>query len=604
MSWIGRFTNLFRRGRLDEEIAEEMAAHVAEAVEQGRSAEEARRAFGNALLARERSRDIKLLPWLDSLASDVVFGWRQLRRRPVVSAAAILSLALAIGTTTAAFRLIDAVMLRTLPVAQPDRLFYLTSTYIERDGRQDYRDEFDYPTFRGYREAVSDRADLMVVGMNARQDAIFGSGAEPERVYRQYVSGNVFSIFGLQPALGRLLASHDDLIPGGHPVAVVSYEYWTRRFARDPDVLGKTFRMGNDRFQIVGVAPKGFIGTEPGTVTDIFVPAMMNAEAINSPGWSWFRMWVRPRTGFSPEQVRQPLQASFAREHQESPKRFNSDTPKAVIDAFVGEKLLLFPAASGASDVQKQYRRPLLILAAFIGLVLLMAYTNVGNLMTAQASSRVREMALRVSIGVGQWRLIQLVLVESALLAAIASALGTFFASWSAPLVVAMLHVPEDPVRLVLDSGWRGPTFTVTLTALVALLFGLAPALRASVVKPINALRGGEDPHSRRRWINGLLAAQMAFCILVQFVAGLFVSSLQRLSNRPLGFSAERVAVMGSAASKEQPLQVWMQVADQVRDIPGVQSVALAGWTRFPARRRSATSEQFGATFDGSRHCQ
>ncbi|HXR77442.1 MAG TPA: ADOP family duplicated permease [Bryobacteraceae bacterium] len=578
MSWIGRFTNLFRRDRLHEEIAEELASHIAEAVERGRSAGEVRKAFGNELLQRERSRDIKLVPWLDSLASDVVFGWRQLRKRPAVSTAAILSLALAIGATTAAFRLVDAVLLRTLPVAHPDRLFYLAVNYVDRDGQPDYRDDFDYPTFQKYREAVADRADLMVVGINARQDVVFGSAAEPERVYRQYISGNVFNVFSLQAALGRLIAPYDDLTTGGSPVAVLSYEYWTRRFARDPGVLGKTFRMGSDLFRIVGVAPRGFIGTEPGAVTDVFVPAMMNTEAIHSLGWSWFRIWMHPKPGFSAEQVRQLLQVFFLREHQERLKEFDSRTAKTAIKAFLNEKLLLLPAASGASDVKRQYRRPLLILAALVILVLLIACMNVGNLLAAQAAARAREMALRVSIGAGQWRLIQLVLMESTLLAAIASALGTFFASWSAPLVVSMLHVPEDPVRLVLNSGWRSLAFSVALTSLVALLFGLAPALRASGVKPISALKGGQEPPSRRRGMKALLAAQMAFCVLVQFVAGLFVASFQRLSNRPLGFSAEHVLVMDLSASQKQPLQVWMQMADQLHGTPGVQSAALAGW--------------------------
>lgn len=241
----------------------------------------------------------------------MVFGWRQLRKRPLVTAAAVLSLALAIGASTAAFRLVNAILLRTLPVAQPERLFYLAATYIDSDGHPDYRDDFDYPTFRRYRLAVADRADLMVVGFTAREDAIFGSDTETETIYRQYISGNVFNVFGLRPALGRLLAPHDDLTPGAAPVAVVSYEYWTRRFARDPNVLGKTFRMGNHRFQIVGVAPRGFIGTEPGEITDVFIPATINTEAINSPGWSWFRIWTHPKAGFSAEQVRQPCRHSL-----------------------------------------------------------------------------------------------------------------------------------------------------------------------------------------------------------------------------------------------------------------------------------------------------
>ncbi len=576
MSWISRLSNFFRRSRIEHEIDEELASHIEEAMAQGRSAVEARKAFGGEILQRERSRDVKLLPWLDALLADVVFGWRQLRKRPAVSIAAILSLALAIGATTAAFQLVDAVLLRTLPVSHPDQLFYLAATYVDRDGHPDYRDDFDYPTFRQYREAVADRADLMVIGFSAPQDVVFGSGTEMERVHRQYISGNAFSVFGLQPAVGRLLSVHDDLIPGSDPIAVLSYDYWTRRFARDRNVIRQTFRMGNDQFQIVGVAPQGFIGTEPGTVTDVFMPAMINTKAIDSPGWSWFRIWVHPKAGLAAEQVRQPLQAYFTREHRERLKDFHSDTPKPVIDAYLSEKLILLPAASGASEVQKTYRRPLLILAALVALVLLIACTNVGNLLAGQAASRAREMALRVAIGAGRRRLIQMVLVESALLAAMASAAGTLFAAWSAPLVISMLHVPEDPVRLVLESGWRSLVFSIGLASLVALLFGLAPALQASGVKPMTALKG-EDLHSRRG-MQALLAAQMGFCVLVQFVAGLFVSTFERLSDRPLGFSPGHVLVMDSSASKEQPLQVWMQVADELRGTPGVQSAAMAGW--------------------------
>ncbi len=587
MSWMRRFANLFRQQRLNQELEEELASHVEEAMERGRSAAQARQAFGSALRFREQSRDIKLLPWLEALASDVTFGWRQLNKHRAVSAAAVLSLALATGATTAAFRLVDAVLLRTLPVTQPERLFYLAITnFTDRDGRPDYRDDYDYPTFRRYRQTVEDRADLMVVGMSYRQDATFGPGDEPEQVYRQFVSGNLFGVFGIQPALGRLITPNDDLKPGAHPVAVLSHYYWTRRFGRDPNVLGKTFRMGNDRYEIVGVAPNGFIGTEPGVVTDVFIPSMMNAQAINSPGWSWFRIWVRPKAGVTPEQVRQPLQAAVTLENHERVKNFASGTPKQTIDAALNQAVLLFPAAAGASDLQKEYRRPLLILAVLVALVLLVACANVGNLLTAQAAARGREMALRVSIGAGQWRLIQLVLVESALLATIASAAGALFAWWSAPFVVSMLAPPQRPVRLILDTDWRAALFSVALTVSITFLFGLAPALRASSVKPASALKGGEDPHSRRRLMNGLLAAQMAFCVLVLFVAGLFVATFERLSNRPLGFSHQHVlALHTSAGVRKQPLVTWMELSNQLRQTPGVESVALAGWALLTGNR-------------------
>lgn len=575
MSWIGRVANLFRQRRLQDSIDEEMESHLEEAMAHGRSVMEARRAFGNRLLQRERSRDFRLFPWLDALASDFVFGCRQLRKRPAVSAAAILSLALAIGATTGAFRLIHAVLFRELPVAAPEQLFYLAATDVDRDGHLDYRDDFDYPTFQQYSQAVADRADLMVVGGNPQQDAIFGSGSEAEKVYRQYLSGNVFHVFGLKPALGRLIAPYDDISPGREPVAVLGYDYWTRRFGRDPKVLEKTFRMAGYNFQVIGVAPKGFIGTEPGAVTDVFIPAMMNAEAIHSPGWSWFQLWVRPHLGFSPDQVRQPLQAVYTRSLREEIKRFHSNTPKSAIDAYLSGQLVLFPAASGVSDLQKSYRRPLFILSGLVVLVLLIACINVGNLLNTLAISRAREMALRVSIGAGRWRLIQLILVESSLLALIAMALGSLFAFWLAPLVISMLRVPEDPVRLVLDSGWQGFLFSALLASFVALFCGLAPALKSSGVKPIHALKGGESI-SRTRGMHALLAAQVAFCVLVQFVAWLFVSTFYRLSNRPLGFSYDHVLVVDSSASKKPG--IWIDAVEQVRRLPGVQSAALSGW--------------------------
>ena len=285
-------------------------------------------------------------------------------------------------------------------------------------------------------------------------------------------------------------------------------------------MLGKTFRMGNNRYEIIGVTPKGYFGTAPGAVIDVYIPAAMNVEALNSPGWSWFRILVRPKTGFSPEQVRQPIEAWFANDHQERLKQFHSDTPKQAIDAFLSEKILLFPAASGCLGYPEELPPSPVDPGPAGRLVLLVACVNVGNLMTAQAAARSREMALRVSIGAGQWRLIQLVLVESAMIAAAASALGLLFAGWSAPLVVSMLRVPEDPVRLVLVTGWRELASSVALALAVTLLFGLAPALRASGVKPAIALRGGENPHGHRRMMNAMLAAQMAFCVTVQFVAG------------------------------------------------------------------------------------
>jgi len=224
-----------------------------------------------------------------------------------------------------------------------------------------------------------------------------------------------------------------------------------------------------------------------------------------------------------------------------------------------------------------------------VGLVLLIACANVANLMTAQASARAREMAVRVSIGGGRWRLVQLVLVQSAWLALLAAAIGGLFAWWSGPFVVSMINPPDNPARLILPSDWRVLGFGLAISLGVTLLFGLAPALRASAVNPVSALKGGEDPHSKRRLMHVLIAVQVAFCFLVLFVAGLFVTTFQRLSHQPTGFLADRLLVVDIVAENPQPVEFWEQVADHVRSMQGVEVVALAdspllggsGWNNF-----------------------
>jgi predicted permease len=576
MPWWSRVANVFLGRRLSREIDEEFESHVAEAIGQGRDPAEARRAFGSALLRREESRDIRMVARLDWLRADAVFGWRQLRKNKVTSAAAILSLALAIGACTSAFRLIDALLLRPLPVAEPDRLYVLARQGMDPAGNFRISEASEYPLFRQLRAAVKDQADLIAVSYADRTDLTYGSDDEMEKVYRQYVSGWMFDSFGLKPDLGRLFTESDDLTPGAHPEAVLSHDYWVRRFGRDPKVIGRKLRIGNDLFEIVGVAPAPFTGTETGIAIDIFFPTMMHAGVVHSD-WSWFRTFVRLKPGVAAEPVRERLYAPFQAVQEERAKGFVG-RPKRVIDEFLKQKLLLEPAAAGVSDMQKDFRRALVALGVLVALVLMIACANVANMMTAQATARAREMALRVSIGAGRWRLVQLVLVESAMLAFLAAAIGGLFAWWSAPFVLSRINPPDNPARLSLPADWRVLGFAMALALGVTLLFGLAPALRASAVKPANALKGGEDPRSRRRLMHALIAVQVAFCFLVCFVAGLFVATFDKLSNQPTGFSAERLLALETVAQRPQPPVLWDQVAEHLRALPGVETVAMAGW--------------------------
>lgn len=573
-----RILNVFRGDHLNREIDEEFECHIQEAIEQGRDPVEVRKAFGSAMRRREESRDVRLVAWLDSLRADVIFGWRQLTKTKVTSAAAILSLALAIGACTSAFRLIDALLFRPLPIANPERVHVVAFRSTGADGRTNTYDSSSYPMFQRMRAAVKDDAELVAVSYADRADLTYGSDQEMEKANVQYVSGWMFDSFGLRPALGRLFAETDDQAPGAHPYAVLSYDYWTRRFGKDSSIVGRTFHMDNSVFEIIGVADRPFTGTETGTMTSIFLPmAMKNPQTLASPNNFWLRTFVLLRPGINAGPVEDKLRAVFQRIQEERAKGFIG-LPKPVLEEFFKEQMFLDSAIAGRSNLQRDYRPALAVIAALVALVLLIVCANVANLMTAQAASRVREMALRVSIGAGRGRLMQMVLVESSLRAFLAAVLGLLFAWWSAPFVVSMINPPDNPVRLDLPADRRVLIFCVALSLVTALLAGLTPALQASAVEVVSALKGGEDPRSRRRLMHGLIALQVAFCFLVLFLTGMFVVTAQRLSHRATGFSAERILNLETVTSQPQPQVSWDQVADHLREVPGVESVAMTVW--------------------------
>ena len=580
MSLWSRMANTFRGSRLSREIDEELASHLAEGVAEGRDPLEARRALGCTLRIREESRELRMIAWLDSLRADAVFGCRQLMKRKVTSAAAILSLALAIGSSTSAFRLIDAMLLRPLPVAGAERLYSVTfESPSAVDGTPVKYDSCSYPMFVRMRADVRDQAESVAISLYAGPvDLTYGSDQEMERVNLHYVSGWMFDTFGLRPAAGRLFTWTDDLTPGATPYAVLSYDYWTRRFSRSPNIVGRTFRLGNDLFQIVGVGPAGFAGTEPGFSTDVFVPmAMKNPRTLASLNNFWLRTLLRLKPGVSPGPVQEKLRSAFRAIQEERVAGFPAQS-KRDRDRMFQEELTLEPAVSGRSNLQRDYRQALAALGLLVALVLLIACANVANLMTAQTASRAREMALRVSIGAGRLRLVQLVLVECAWLALLSTAIGGIFALWSAPFIAGMLNFGSYAARLDLPVDWRVFGFALILACAVTFLFGLAPALRASGVKPLSALRGGEDPRWRGRLMRSLIAVQVAFCFIVNLAAGLFVTTFERLTNQPTGFSSERILNVEAVTSSPQSPVLWDHVAQHLRSVPGIERVALIGW--------------------------
>jgi len=605
MSLWSRIWNSLQGERLNREIEEELQSHMEEAIASGRDPEEARRAFGSVLRQREAGHSIRVAGWLESLLADVRFGWRQLCRNKIASAAAVLSLALGIGSCVAAFRLIDALLWRPLPIANASKLYVLNRQMTGLNGKPAEDGYWSTPDYNLMRDAARNQADLIAISDAdwidiawATNGASSGAGDDDtEKAHVASVSGNMFPLFGLEPALGRLLAPTDDRSLGGSPYAVLSWDYWSRRFNHDPQVLGRLLHIGNQTFEIIGVGPRDFTGTEKGTVTDIFLPlSMSNNSTQGDAVWHHTFMMLKPGVNAADlEPLRQHL-STISHTYEAGCVQCFQGFSKATVDRLLDKKLVFYSASAGISDLQKEYRRLLGILGLLVALVLLIACVNVANMMTAQAAARAHEMALRISIGAGRRRLVQLILCQSALLALLASAIGGVFAAWSAPFVLGLVNPPDNPARLALPADWRVLGFGFGLIVLVVLLLGLLPALRASAVRPIAALKGGDDPHSPRRLMRGAIAIQVAFCFLVLFLSSLFVTSFQRLQNRPLGFSTDRLLLLETVAGKGQLPVVWNQTADALRAVPGVSSVAIAGWPLLGRIRINSEISVNGAT--------
>ena len=575
MSLWSRVLNAFRPDRVNREIDEELAVHLEDAQADGVDADEARRSLGSPMRHRDYAHDARVVMWLDSLRADAVYGWRRLARSKVTTVAAVLSLGLAIGACTAAFRLADALLWRPLPIAAPHEIYEVETIGVGFDGKPETGNHWSYSQFVTLRDAMKGDAELISNSGVDSQDVQYGATSEAEKAYVLYVSGSMFSSFGLHPAAGRLLNFNDDVTPDAHPYAVLSDRYWKRRFSRDEHVIGSTFQFGDRVYEIIGVVSPPFTGTEPGKMADIFLPVTMNPYAKSVLSFLHVFARVPPGTALPPlrDKLQSVAHALFVEQLGRMP-----GLQKQMKEAYVNRNVALASAATGSSLFQTANRRPLTALFALSMLVLLIACANVANLVTAQTAARERELALRVSIGGGGQRLVQLVLAESVWIGLVAAALGAVFSSWAAPRVLAMINPPDDPARLALPADWRAFAFLAAATFLVTMLFGLAPALRASKVDPVSALKGGEDPHARRRVMHGLIALQVGFSVFVVFTAGLFVETFQRLTHKDTGFSSDHVLTITATAAQPQPLHIWVQAMQALSQQPGVSSASLAGW--------------------------
>jgi putative ABC transport system permease protein len=539
-------------------------------------------------LGEQRSTE-RTLAWLESVLSDVRFGVRMLRKNATVTAAALISLALGTGACIAAFSVLDALILRPLPVREPNRLVQLTyPTEVPGvDG-----DMFSQPLLERFRSATSARIELFGVSYQGIRPAIFSDSGQEEQVRAQWVSGNMFETLGVRAATGRTLTPADDSAGTAQWAAVLSHPFWLRRFAGDPGVVGKWFTFpGSDRrFQIVGVTEVRFAGIERGRLTDLWVPVTTwNARAPDKPWWEmpwwdWVRIFGRLKPGVEVAGIQAELHATFSNFRRE--RAFSADEPRERVERYVATPLQVRSAAAGPSSLQRQFARPLWILMLVVTLVFVIAGSNVGNLFFARAIAREHEMSLRLSVGASRGRLVQQVLIETGLIALGAAFAGWLFASIAAPAIVQMLTPSGSPVYADLENDWRRIAFVMAIAVVTTGLFGLAPALRASGVAPMGVIKEASSRvMSGARVLRPLAGLQIAFSLVVLFMAGLFASSFSRLSRVDVGFPTENLLIVTvegrPTADAERDRLSGKQLVDAVRRIPRIERAALSGWVPF-----------------------
>jgi predicted permease len=540
---------------------------------------------------------------MKDLVQEIRFTLRTFAKSPGFTFIVVLTLALGIGANTAIFGLIDQLLVRPLPVRDPEMLVVLDAPG-PFSGSTESNSEALTPISHAMFEGLRDRVKVfegVLAHFTASAHATIGES--PESVQADLVSGTYFETLGVGPALGRVFTREDDVRSGGHPIVVLSHGFWERRFAGDPEAIGRSIIVNGQPLTVVGVAERGFHGIEVGDSIDLYVPLMMQAQVLPTrrPAIREFRArWLTPmariRKGVSIDEARAESNVVYRQLLQEDLKTITSNST-SFRERFAAKELLLLPGGRGVSNLRHRSETALLVLMGMVGVVLLIACANVANLLLARSSARRREMALRVAIGASRPRLVRQLLLESLLLALAGGALGTIFAVWTGDALLRSL--PYDTVPRVFDAepDLRVALFTFLVSLATGLAFGAVPALTASrpdVALTLKNEAGTLASRSSGRFRSALVVAQVALSLLLLIGAGLFVKSLSNLGAIDPGFESHRILSFAvnpalNGYELERRMEVIARIRDEAAAVPGVRSVSLGEVALMTDSRSSST---------------
>ena len=587
---LQRIRGLWRQERLDSDLHHEIADHLEEAAEeyirQGLSPAEARRAarisFGNVTQTEEAHREGRSFVWLERVGRDARYALRTLWTQPALTVAVVGSLALGIGANAAIFSLLNGLILKSLPVAQPDRLVQVTPG-----------GNFGAWTYPLWQE-LHDRQDVLDgVFAWSTQSAAFdlSTGGSVDVASGLWVSGSFFDVLGVESAIGRTLRPADDARGGGPDglVAVISHRFWQRRFTGAGDVVGRTISIERVPFRIVGVTAAGFVGPNVGSAFDVAIPIgtqplVLRRDRLDQRKWWWLNVMGR----LKPNQTANVAAEGLAR-LQPTLRDLTRppDMRPGEASSYLNTPITVVPAPGGPSSFRDTYRHALTALMGIVGLVLLIACVNVANLLLARAERRRASISLQLALGASRFGLVRQSLIESLLLSSLGALVGFAMAQWGGQWLVAQLPAAGNEPFLDLSLDWRVIGFTTGLATAVAILFGTAPALHATRVDPMDALRGrrGASVSSQGFGSHLLVAVQFGLCLVLVAASGLFVRTFTSLAGRDSGIDRDRVLVVridgrhSQLTSTARALALSRRLTEAIRSLPGVSEVSFSAVT-------------------------